>query len=159
MSRLGMSSVSANAEKLSPIRLQWVEWSTQYTGTPTFTDIPDIRISVKVGVPVSSVLRCTLCQYSRRINEPLSEFSVIGLLKLLIPNLGIDATEHTLKACVWQRFPSRLSICRCRTATEDKKLLPRHCRAVTINKKLLSRCCRAATVTLKISGLLSLWPI
>jgi hypothetical protein len=30
---------------------------------------------------------------------------------------------------------------------------------VTINKKLLSRCCRAATVTLKISGLLSLWPI
>jgi hypothetical protein len=47
-----MSSVNANTEKLSMIRLQWVH---SITGTSTFTDIPDICISVNVDVSVSSV--------------------------------------------------------------------------------------------------------
>jgi hypothetical protein len=34
---VGMSSVSANTEKLSLIRLQWVHWSTEYTGN-VYTD-------------------------------------------------------------------------------------------------------------------------
>jgi len=43
------------------------------TGTPTSTDIPDICISVNVGVPVFSVPRYTLYQCSHCISEPLSE--------------------------------------------------------------------------------------
>jgi hypothetical protein len=50
-----------------------------------------------------------------------------------------------------QRCPSRLNICRCRAATENKKLLPRR----DGNKKKVNRAA-AATVTLKISGFLSL---
>ncbi len=66
-------------------RDEHVHRSSEDTETPTFTDIPDICISVKIGVPVSLMLQCTLCEYSHYISEPLTEFSVIGLLKLLVP--------------------------------------------------------------------------
>jgi hypothetical protein len=64
-----------------------------------------------------------------------------------------------------QKYSSRLNICRCRAATENKILLQRRCRAETTNKKLLPRRdgnrkkvkrAALATVTLKISGFLSL---
>jgi hypothetical protein len=58
------------------------------------------------------------------------------------------------KTTRYQRCPSRLNICRCRAATENKKLLSRRCRAVTVIKKVNRAA--AATVTLKISGFLSL---
>jgi hypothetical protein len=41
-----------------------------------------------------------------------------------------------------QRCPSRLKICRCRAATENKKLLPRRCRTATVIKKGEPRRCR-----------------
>jgi hypothetical protein len=41
-----------------------------------------------------------------------------------------------------QRCPSRLNICCCRAATENKKLLPRRCRAATVIKKCEPRRCR-----------------
>jgi hypothetical protein len=43
---------------------------------------------------------------------------------------------------VFQRCPSRLNICRCRAATENKKLLRRRCRAATEIKKGEPRRCR-----------------
>jgi len=50
-----MSSVNANSEKLSLLRLQQVHRSTEDTRTPIFTDILDMCISVNVGVNCISV--------------------------------------------------------------------------------------------------------
>ncbi len=42
---------------------QWIQWSTDDTGTPIFIDILDTSVPVNVGVPVSSVLQWTQCQW------------------------------------------------------------------------------------------------
>jgi hypothetical protein len=59
--------------------------------------------------------------------------------ELTLTHIHTYIHSHTLTL---QRCPSRLNICRCRTATENEKLLPRRRRAAMVIKKGEPRRCR-----------------
>jgi hypothetical protein len=88
---LGMCGVSLLAIDITETE---VHWGTDDTGAPTFTDITDRSMSVNVGAPMPSVLRC--------ISVSVTSVSVIQYLHW-------HRTCLVIRKC--ESWPGRIHLC------------------------------------------------